>query len=92
MKKQERPKKRASEGSVPPLSKEDDARRKYRRKRRFLRGGQAFMLAALVVGVSHWLGHLGMFGAQPPLWSDFFIGYPTAGLLLVTGAIMAGQK
>jgi hypothetical protein len=50
------------------------------------------MLAALVLGVSHWFGHLGMFGAQPPLWSDFFIGYPTAGLLLITGAIVAGQK
>lgn len=70
----------------------EEARQKYRRKRRFHLAGQAFMLAAVVVGVQHWLWHLGVFGAEPPLWSDFYIGYPTATLLLLVGAMTVGRK
>jgi hypothetical protein len=83
---------RDDEKATPLLSKEDEARRKYRRKRRFLRTGQIIMLAGALIAVSHWFAHVGMFGAQPSLWTDFWIGYPTAGLFLIAGAITAGQK
>lgn len=80
------------DGKAQPLSKEEEARQKYRRKRRFRRAGQALMLAAVVIGVQHWLWHLGMFGGDAPLWSDFYIGYPTAALLLIAGAMTVGPK
>ena len=80
------------EETALPLNKEEEARQKYRRNRRFIRAGQALMLAAVVIGVQHWLWHLGAFGAQPPLWSDFYIGYPTAGLFLMVGAMTVGPK
>ena len=66
--------------------------RARRRRRLLLRGGQAALLAGAVVGVSHWLAHVGAFGAQPPGWMDLAIGYPTAAVLLIGGAISVGQK
>ena len=72
--------------------KPQEEQRRVRRRRLLLRGGQALMLAGVVVGVSHWLAHVGVFGAQPPGWADLAIGYPTAALLLLGGAVTAGQK
>lgn len=67
-------------------------REKYRRRRRFVRFGQVIMLAGLLIAFQHWLAHLGVFGAQPPLWLDVVAGYPAGALILVIGAIVAGRK
>ncbi len=74
------------------FSKSNDGERKFRRRRRFLRGGQAIMIIGFLVGDSQWIGHLGAFGDQPPGWMDLAIGYPAAGILIVAGAIIASQK
>ncbi|VXB06269.1 hypothetical protein [Plantibacter sp. T3] len=76
-----------------PANAEDLARRKYRRRQRFLRAGQALMVTGALIGISHWLAHLGAFGPeQPPGWLDLAAGYPMAAAFLIAGAIVAGQK
>lgn len=77
---------------TPALSKEEDARRKYRRRRVYVRTGQIIMLAGAIILIQHWLAHIGMFGAQPPFWLDMLIGYPAGGLILIIGAITASHK
>ncbi len=69
-----------------------EQRRARRRRRLLLRGGQVALLAGAAVGVSHWLAHVGAFGSQPPGWMDLAIGYPTAAVLLIGGAVSVGQK
>ena len=71
----------------------NEAQRKYRRRRRFLRTGQALMVVGALIAISHWLAHLEAFGpGQPPGWLDLVAGYPAGGLLIVVGAILAGKK
>ncbi|MFK4729506.1 hypothetical protein ROT00_07455 [Agromyces mediolanus] len=71
----------------------EDAQRKYRRRQRFLRIGQAVMAAGFLVAFIHWLAHLEAFGpAQPEGWVDLVAGYPMGMLLLLTGAILASRK
>ena len=70
-----------------------DAEKSWRLHRRLVRVGQALMLAGAVVAITHWLGHLEVFGpGQPPGWLDLAAGYPMGGVLLVFGAILAGRK
>lgn len=77
----------------PTLTAEELARKAYWRKRRFVRIGQALMLAGVLVAVVHWLAHIEVFGPQqPPLWLDLVAGYPMGGVLLMVGAIVAGRK
>jgi hypothetical protein len=64
----------------------------YRRHRRFVRLGQAIMLAGFIIALQHWFAHLGMFGAQPPGWVDIVAGYPMGAAVLAIGAIIAGRK
>lgn len=78
--------------ALSPSEKEEKARRVRLRKRRFLRIGQVVMLVGFLVALSHWLGHVGMFGPQPSLLWDVIAGYPTGAGLLIVGAITAGQK
>lgn len=54
--------------------------------------GVALLVLGAGVGVSHWLAHVGAFGAQPPGWVDLAAGYPMAGILLVVGGIAMGQR
>lgn len=69
----------------------EEKRRAYLRNRRFLRAGQALIAIAVIIGSSHWGVHA--FAPQePPLWTDFFIGYPTAALLLISGGMLIGKK
>ena len=83
----------ATKAAKPTLSAEELARKKYWRGRRFVRIGQALMLAGGLVALVHWLAHIEAFGPQqPPLWLDLVAGYPMGGVLLVVGAIVAGQK
>ncbi len=49
------------------------------------------MVVGAVVGLIHLFAHLGVFGGQPPGIVDVLVGYPAAGLLMVAGAITAGQ-
>ena len=73
-------------------NKQQQKQQQNRRRRLLLRGGQALMVAGVLIGASHWLAHVGTFGAQPPGWADLAIGYPTAAVLLIGGAVTAGQK
>lgn len=56
-------------------------------------GGWAIAAVGIVVGVVHWLAHIGWrpipltMGAQ-----DLFLGYPAAGLLAVTALLILGQN
>lgn len=63
----------------------------YRRKRRIIRTGQVLMVLGVVVAVVHVLAHLGMFGGQPSGLVDLLAGYPMAAVLVMVGAIAAGQ-
>ena len=72
----------------PPVR---DKAAEYRRKRRTIRFGQALMALGVLVAVVHLLGHLGAFGGQPSGWQDIAVGYPSAALVFVVGAIAAGQ-
>lgn len=63
----------------------------YRRKRRTIRLGQALMALGGLIAVVHLLGHLGAFSVQPSGWQDLAVGYPTAGVIFLGGAIAAGQ-
>lgn len=88
-----RPQKKAGRDGATTLSPEDEARRKYRRGRLYVRAGQALMAAGIIVAVVHWLAHVEAFGpGQPPGWVDLVAGYPMGMILLIAGAIVAGQK
>jgi len=49
------------------------------------------MAVGVLIAVVHLLGHLGALGAQPSGWQDLAVGYPTAGVIFLGGAIAAGQ-
>ena len=65
--------------------------RAYRRKRRKVRVGQVLMGIGLVIAVTHWLAHVGAFGGEPSSLLDLLAGYPTAAVVVLFGAILAGQ-
>lgn len=68
-----------------------DALARYVRYRRGVRAGQVVMLVAGAVAVVHMFAHFGAFGVQPTGWEDLLVGYPTAGLLFLGGAYLAGR-
>lgn len=77
----------------PAASTPEEYEAAWRRYRRFKRLGQILMILGLVVAVTHWLAHLQAFGpTQPPGWMDLAAGYPMGGLLVVAGAMLAGQN
>lgn len=74
-------------------SSPNDFERSWRIHRRLVRLGQILMIVGALVAATHWLAHLEAFGpGQPPGWVDLVAGYPTGGLLLVAGMILAGRK
>ncbi len=74
-------------------SNPNDFERSWRIHRRLVRLGQVLMIVGALVAATHWLAHLEAFGpGQPPGWVDLVAGYPTGGLLLVAGLIIAGRK
>lgn len=78
---------------TPTVSPEEAARRKYRRRQRFLRTGQAIMAVGFIVAFIHWLAHLEAFGpAQPEGWVDLVAGYPMGVLLVIIGAVVSSRK
>jgi hypothetical protein len=50
--------------------------------------GWGLVTAAVLIGVSHWLRHLGVFTILPHGLADLFIGYPAAAALGVGGALV----
>ncbi|MDD0856686.1 hypothetical protein NHF46_00555 [Arthrobacter alpinus] len=68
----------------------DDAAKNYRHHRFLVRLGQAIMALGLMVGLSHWIAHVVMTGGPPGI-QDLLIGYPTAAVLMIAGAILAGR-
>ncbi|MET3948313.1 hypothetical protein ABIB49_003034 [Arthrobacter sp. UYCu512] len=63
----------------------------YRRHRRLVRIGQVLMAAGALVAISHWIAHLAPTGQGPGITEDIFIGYPTGGVLILIGAVIAGR-
>jgi hypothetical protein len=57
-------------------------------RRRIL--GWTLVVFAVLVGVTHWLAHLGVLYQDRALW-DLMIGYPMAGLLGIGGAIVLSK-
>jgi hypothetical protein len=75
------------------LTPEEEAQKKYRRGRVYVRTGQAIMAGGAIVAIVHWLAHLEAFGpGQPSGWIDIVAGYPMGAVLLMVGAMVAGQK
>ncbi|NKR13632.1 MULTISPECIES: hypothetical protein [unclassified Paenarthrobacter] len=69
----------------------DDPEARHRRHRRLVRIGQVIMAAGAVVGIWHWILHLAPAGQGPSVALDLYAGYPTAGLLFLAGALLAGR-
>jgi hypothetical protein len=57
--------------------------------RRF--GGWSVIGVGVVVGVSHWLAHLGLWRFASDGVMDLTAGYPTAALLVVVGSIVLSK-
>jgi len=75
------------------VSREEAARRNYRRRRRFKIIGLTIAGAGALIVVVHWLTHIEAFGpSQPPLFLDMVAGYPMGVVLLLAGGIVAGRK
>ena len=53
--------------------------------------GWSMVGVAVVVGIQHWLQHLGVHEVLSPGLADLLIGYPTAGLLGIGGAIVLSK-
>jgi len=55
--------------------------------------GWILVVLAVVMGITHWLAHLGW---RPiPLamgWQDLLLGYPAAGLLAIAGGVVIGAR
>lgn len=68
----------------------DDAAKNYRHHRLLVRLGQVIMALGLMVGLSNWIAHVVMTGGPPGI-QDLLIGYPTAAVLMIAGAILAGR-
>lgn len=59
----------------------------YMRRRIF---GWTLVGLGILVGITHWLAHLGVLYEDRALW-DLTIGYPTSGVLLIAGAIVLSK-
>ena len=57
----------------------------YRRRRAL---GWTLVGLGVVVFGQHLVAHMGFFNVISPGWDDLLVGYPTAGLLGVAGAII----
>lgn len=68
----------------------DDAAKNYRHHRRLVRIGQGIMVLGALVGLSHWIAHFALPGGPPGI-QDLLIGYPTAGAVMILGAVLAGR-
>lgn len=60
----------------------------WTRHRRLVRLGQAFMVLGLLIAAVHLVMHL---AENPSGWTDLTVGYPTAAVALVVGALLAGR-
>ncbi len=67
-----------------------DAAKDYRHHRFLVRIGQLIIVLGALVGLSHWIAHVAINGGPPGI-QDLFIGYPTAGVLMILGAVLAGR-
>lgn len=49
------------------------------------------MAAGALVAISHWIAHLAPAAQGPSITQDILVGYPTGGLLIPIGAVIAGR-
>lgn len=76
-----------------PKAPKTEGDRKWRRRRIFLRTGQAIMIAGGLILLIHWLTHLEVFGPQqPPFILDMLVGYPAGFLIFIAGAVVASRR
>lgn len=73
---------------MPPSSSAADPFDAYSRYRRRVRLGQVFMVLGGVIAAVHVVMHL---AGSPSGWTDITAGYPTAALVFMGGALLAGQ-
>lgn len=66
-------------------------RRQAVKTRRLRIVGAGLMLLGLVIGVGHVFEHLLVLRLIPLGWQDLLIGYPTAGVLILTGFVLVGR-
>lgn len=84
------PRARATQSSQ---QRSDDRKKITMRRYRLTRaGGWTLVGLAIVVGVSHWLTHLGVWGFASQGLMDLMAGYPMAGMLGVLGAITLSKN
>jgi hypothetical protein len=77
----------------PPAAANDDPYRAYRRRRILIRVGVVLMIGAAGMALVHAGDHFGAFGtAQPAGLTDLLLGWPMSAVLLLIGAVMAGQS
>ncbi|OMH24806.1 hypothetical protein BKD30_07280 [Tersicoccus phoenicis] len=73
------------------VQRPDDPQARWRRHRILVRVGQVIMALGGLVIIVHWIAHL-----QPPPGpsglEDLLVGYPTGGLLVIAGAVLAGRR
>lgn len=53
--------------------------------------GWSMVVVGVVIGVQHWLQHLGVHQVLSPGLADLLIGYPSAGLVGIGGAIVLSK-
>ncbi len=68
-----------------------EMRRAFRRQRRRKVWAGALVTTGAIIGVSHWLQHLGAYTLLDPGLADLLIGYPMSGALIVAGLIVLGR-
>lgn len=60
----------------------------YRAHRRKVRAGQILIGVAAIIAMVHLAAHL---TSNPSGMSDLLVGYPTAAVLFLVGAVLAGR-
>ncbi len=84
-KKQQQTRARRTQSTQKDAEKRRHAMRSYRTRRVV---GWSLVVVAVIVGVTHFLEHLGVFAFASPGVEDLVAGYPLAALLGVAGSII----
>lgn len=88
-----RRKDRPATPSPAPTAKREQDRRAYRRRELLRKVGFALIAIGIAIALEHVAAHLGAFGGrQPSALIDLTLGWPLAGIIVMVGMILAGQR